>query len=178
MAGLLSEVMSQVSSLCINLAVRPDCGAGYMIIRAQDRELTAPEPGKRKKKTKSLIGVVDLLTRGVLLCGRFCQALFIVFPAACDSGLFARLNGVVSPHMCWWLRDPWSSLAPNDLLSVLTSLGQAPDPACALSASEASGGQPLLIISSRCEPVTRNELPRPASTCLCSPGDRLALSTL
>jgi len=149
-----------------------------MIIRAQDRELTAPEPGKRKKKTKSLIGVVDLLTRGVLLCGRFCQALFIVFPAACDSGLFARLNGVVSPHMCWWLRDPWSSLAPNDLLSVLTSLGQAPDPACALSASEASGGQPLLIISSRCEPVTRNELPRPASTCLCSPGDRLALSTL
>src|SRR4029453_4499153 len=32
----------------------------------------------------------------------------------------------------WWLRDPWGSQAPNDLLSVLPSLGQAPDPACAL----------------------------------------------
>ena len=29
---------------------------------------------------------------------------------------------VVPSGMCWWLRDPWSSLAPNDLLSVLTSL--------------------------------------------------------
>jgi len=32
-------------------------------------------------------------------------------------------NGSVSPDLCWWLRDPWSALAPHDLLSVVTSPG-------------------------------------------------------
>jgi len=41
--------------------------------------------------------------------------------------------------VCWRLPDPWGSLAPHDLLSVVTSLGQAPDPACALGACEAWG---------------------------------------
>jgi hypothetical protein len=102
------------------------------------------------------------LTTGGLLCGRSCQALFIGFPAACTHGPCGRPDGIVALDLCWWLRDPWSSLAPNDLLSVLTSLGQAPDPACALGACEARGGHPLLILGSLCEPVPRNELPTPA----------------
>jgi hypothetical protein len=77
--------------------------------------------------------------------------------------------------VCWWLRDPWGSQAPNDLLSVLPSLGQAPDPACALGAYEALAGQPLLIIGSSCEPVPRNELPIPAQDLRTCPTDLRAL---
>jgi hypothetical protein len=77
--------------------------------------------------------------------------------------------------VCWWLPDPWGSLAPHDLLSVLTSLGQAPDPACALGACEAQGGQPLLIIGAPCEPVPRNELPTPAQDLHTCPTDLCAL---
>ena len=58
-----------------------------------------------------------------LLCGRTCQALFIAFLTSCNTGPCGRSNGSVSPDLCWWLRDPWSSLAPNDLLSVVTSRG-------------------------------------------------------
>jgi hypothetical protein len=36
-------------------------------VRAQDRELSTPEPGKRKKRKQPLIGAVCLLTRGVLI---------------------------------------------------------------------------------------------------------------
>jgi hypothetical protein len=63
----------------------------------------------------------DLLQ--ALLCGRTCQALFIAFRTSCHTGPCGRSNGSVSPDLCWWLRDPWSSLAPNDLLSVVTSRG-------------------------------------------------------
>jgi hypothetical protein len=100
---------------------------------------------------------------------------FIVCLAACANGPCGRPNGIVTFVMRWWLRDPWSSLAPNDLLSVLTPLGQAPDPACALGACEALGGQPLLIIGSPCEPVPRNEWPTPAQDCCPSPRDFFTL---
>jgi hypothetical protein len=115
-----------------------------------------------EKRQKSTHGGVCLLTTRVLLCGRTCQALFLIFPAACTESPCGRPNGIVSLARCWWLRDSWSSLAPNDLLSVVTALGHAPDPACALGAGEARGGQPLLIIGARCEPVPPNELSTPA----------------
>jgi len=54
-------------------------------------------------------------------------------------------------------------------------LPRTPDPACALGACEASGGSPLLIIGSLCEPVPRNECPTPAQNCLSCPQDLLAL---
>src|SRR5262245_53209345 len=97
-----------------------------------------------------------------LLCGRTCQALFIVFPTSCTHSPCGRLDGSISPDLCWWLHDPWSSLAPNDLLSVVTAQGHAPDPAGALGACEARAGPPLLIIGSRCEPVPPNEWSIPA----------------
>ena len=128
-----------------------------------------------KNARNPLLGVVCLLTTGGLLCGRTCQVLFIAFLTSCNTGPCGRSDGSVSPDLCWWLRDPWSSLAPNDLLSVLTSLGQAPDPACALGACEARSGQPLLIIGSPCEPVPRNELPTPAQNPCLAPRDLLAL---
>ena len=85
--------------------------------------------------------------------------------------LSSLLPGAMIPRDCgllrlmgWELRDAWGFWAPNDLLSVVTSRGHAPDPACALSAWEASGGQPLLIIGAPCEPVPHNELPSPAKT--------------
>jgi hypothetical protein len=81
----------------------------------------------------------------------------------------------VSPDLCWWLHDPWNSLAPNDLLSVVTSRGQAPAPAGALGACEARGGPPLLLIGSRCEPVPRNAWATPAQNRSPSPRDRGAL---
>jgi hypothetical protein len=115
-----------------------------------------------KKGKNPLTGIVCLLTTGGLLCGRCCQALFIAFRTSCNTGPCGRPDGSVSPGLCWWLRDPWSSLAPNDLLSVVTSLGHTPDPACALGACEARGGPPLLISGSPCEPVPRNEWPTPA----------------
>lgn len=137
--------------------------------------LTLPRKKAEKNSKNPLLGVVCLLTTGGLLCGRTCQALFIVFPTSCDHSPCGRPDGSVSPDLCWWLPDPWSSLAPNDLLSVLTSLGQAPDPACALGACEARGGQPLLIIGSHCEPVPRNELSTPAQNRSPSPRDLCAL---
>jgi len=115
------------------------------------------------------------LTTGGLLCGRVCQALFMAFLTSCNTGPCGRSDGSVSPIMCWWRRDPWSSLAPNDLLSVLTSLGQAPAPACALGACAAWSGPPLLIIGSPCAPVPRNELPTPAQNPCLAPWDLLAL---
>jgi hypothetical protein len=143
-------------------------------VRARHLLLTTSGPERRKKSKKPLKGVVCLLTTGGLLCGRTCQALFIVFPTSCAHSPCGRSDGSVSPSLCWWLHDPWSSLAPNDLLSVLTTLGQAPDPACALGACEAPGGQPLLIIGSRCEPVPRNELSTPAQNRSPSPRDLCA----
>jgi hypothetical protein len=53
--------------------------------------------------------------------------------------LWGRHDGSGSPALGWWLPKPWSSLAPHDLLSVVTSLGYTPDPACALEAGEARG---------------------------------------
>jgi hypothetical protein len=96
---------------------------------------------------------------------------FFPFLTSCNTSPCGRADGSVSPVLCWWLRDPWSSLAPNDLLSVVTSRGHTPDPACALGACEAQGGQPLLIIGSRCEPVPRNELSTPAQNHYPSPRD-------
>ena len=125
----------------------------------------------RKKSKNPLLGVVCLLTTGGLLCGRTCQALFMIFPTSCTHSPCGRLDGSISPDLCWWLHDPWSSLAPNDLLSVVTARGHAPDPACALGACEARAGPPLLIIGSRCEPVPPNEWSTPASNRYLSPGD-------
>jgi hypothetical protein len=84
--------------------------------------VTARELTQRKKCTNPLLGGVCLVTTGGLLCGRTCQVLFIIFPAACTESPCGRSNGIVSLALGWWLRDPWSSLAPNDLLSVLTAL--------------------------------------------------------
>jgi hypothetical protein len=84
----------------------------------------------------------------------------------------ARASG---DNGCWWLPDPWGSLAPHDLLSVLISRDQAPNPACALGACEARGGQPLLIIGSPCEPVPRNEFPTPTHHGRTCPTDLRAL---
>ena len=112
---------------------------------------------------------------GDLLCGRTCQALFIAFLTSCHTGPCGRSDGSVSPDMGWWLRDPWSSLAPHDLLSVLPSLGQAPDPAGALGACEARRGPPLLLLGSPCEPVPRNEWPTPAHNPCLAPRDLFAL---
>src|SRR5919197_1508910 len=123
-----------------------------------------------------LLGGVCLLTTGVLLlCGRTCQALFMIFPTACTYSPCGRLDGSVSPDLCWWLHDPWSSLAPNDLLAVVTAQGHTPNPACALGACEARGGPPLLIIGSRCEPVPPNEWSTPAQNRYPSPRDLCAL---
>jgi hypothetical protein len=102
------------------------------------------------------------LTKGVLLCGRPCQALFLVFPTSGAHSPCGRPNGSVVPSLCWWLPDPWSSLAPNALLSVVTSLGQTPDPAGALGAWEARGGPPLLRIGARSAPGPRSALSTPA----------------
>ena len=108
---------------------------------------------------------MGLLTTGGLLWGRACQALFIIFSAAGTESPWGRPDGIVSRALGWWRRDPWSSLAPNDLRSVVTALGHAPDPAGALGACAARGGPPLLL-GSLCEPVPRNELPTPAHTSL------------
>jgi hypothetical protein len=72
------------------------------------------------------LGSVCLLTTGDLLCGRTCQALFMIFPAACTESPCGRSNGIVAFALCWGLRDPWSSLAPHDLLSVVTAPGSRP----------------------------------------------------
>src|SRR5262245_4843870 len=87
---------------------------------------------------------------------------FYDLPTSCTQSPCGRLDGSVSPDLGWWLHDPWSSLAPNDLLSVVTARGHAPDLACARGACEARGGPPLLIIGSRCEPVPPNEWSIPA----------------
>jgi hypothetical protein len=86
------------------------------------------------------------------------------FLSSSPRAIFVPVEGPTGGvlDLCWRLRDPWSSLAPNDLLSVLTSMGHAPDPACALGACAARGGPPLLIIGSPCAPVPRNALPTPA----------------
>jgi hypothetical protein len=75
-----------------------------------------------------------------------------------------RSDESVCPAMCWWLREPWSSLAPNDLLSVVTARGHAPKPAGALGAGEARGAAPLLLLGLLCEPVPRHACPTPAPT--------------
>ena len=112
------------------------------------------------------------MTTGDLLCGRTCQALFMIFPTSCTHSPCGRLDGSVSPDLCWWLHDPWSSLAPHDLLAVVTARGHTPDPACALGACEARGGPPLLISGSRCEPVPPNAWATPAQNRSRSPRDR------
>src|SRR5215831_10587278 len=78
------------------------------------------------------------------------------------ESLWKAHNGIVSLALCWWLREPWSSLAPNDLLSVLTALGHAPDPAGALGACAARGGPPLLLLASLGAPVPPHEWATPA----------------
>ena len=135
------------------------------------RRLTLSLNPSGNNQQNPLLGGVCLLTTGVLLCGRTCQALFMIFPTSCTHSLCGRLDGSVSPDLCWWLPDPWSSLAPNDLLSVVTALGHAPDPAGALGACEARGGPPLLIIGSRCEPVPPNAWSAPAQNGYPSPRD-------
>jgi hypothetical protein len=66
---------------------------------------------------------------------------------------------VPTPHLpvrpvCWWLRQAWDSLAPNDLLYVSAAPRRAPNPACARRRQvKRSGERPPLSSGSRGEPV-------------------------
>ena len=102
------------------------------------------------------------MTTGGLLCGRAGQALCIACRTSCHTGPCGRPDGSVSPDLCWWRRDPWSSLAPHALLSVGTSRGHPPDPAGALGACAARGGPPLLRSGAPGAPVPRHAWPTPA----------------
>jgi hypothetical protein len=172
-----SAPSGRFSALVISPASEPPYvfGAATGCLYLHREMQSVPDTGDRlrrdqpsgKKTSNPLLGVVCLLTTGGLLCGRTCQALFIAFRTSCHTGPGGRSNGSVSPALCWWRRDPWSSLAPNALLSVVTALGHTPDPAGALGACEARGGQPLLRSGARYAPVPHNP-------CL-APRDLLAL---
>src|SRR5262245_46985808 len=112
---------------------------GCLACAQQASQHTLPEdddvrPSPAEKSWQSALRGRLSLDNGGPSMWPYLSSSFYGLPPARAHGPCGRPNGSVSLDLCWWLRDPWSSLAPNDLLSVVTSLGHTPDPACALGA--------------------------------------------